>query len=396
MYLTSLTLRQFRSHSQLQLRVDSGVNLLLGPNGAGKTNFVEAIAVLTMGVSPRGADPETMIQWGQDGFAIKGEFASELASVEPFTLEMKYRIGSSRVVRLNGQTALRLRELIGKAPLVSFVPEDLSLVKGEPDLRRRAVNMVLAQVDPEYADALRRYTDAMKSRNATLRQISDGQLPQDTLLPWNAAVIQAGLVLCRRRAAFLEDFSERVAEIHRRVSGGKEEIRLEYAPSFVGPWDESAAQRWDDRFQWTQAQELATGTTMTGPHRDDVNFLLNGRLARSFGSEGQKRTCAVSFKLAEIPYMQEKTGHKPICLLDDVLSELDAQRAERLLEELSRTGQCFVTMTGLESWPQNRPLPAAVYHVDASGIHPGNETATAVVSDGKSDESPARSGLAVC
>lgn len=368
MFLRSITLRQFRNHRQLELDVEPGVNLLIGANGAGKTNVVEALAVLATGISPRGAEPENMVEWNQEGFAIKGEFAYENSGFDPITLEMKYRLGATRVIRQNGQIAVKLRDLIGRVPLVSFVPEDLSLVKGEPELRRKAINMILCQVDPVYADALRKYSDSVKARNAALRQFADGMIGKDAIEPWSAAVIEHGLIICRKRADFLEDFSERMSSVQDRISHRQEGVRLEYRPSFVGPWNEEAGVRWRGEMNRCEAQELAMGSTVMGPHRDDVLFLMDGRPSRFFASEGQKRTSAVAFKLAEIPYILEKLGQKPICLLDDVLSELDAERAGHLLDELSRTGQCFVTMTGLESWPRERELPAAVFRVDAAGV----------------------------
>ncbi len=374
MFLRSITLRQFRSHRLLELGVDPGVNLLIGPNGAGKTNVVEALAVLATGVSPRGAEPESMVEWNQDGFAIKGDFSHESGAAEPIVLEMKYRLGSTRVIRQNGAIAVKLKDLIGRVPLVSFVPEDLSLVKGEPDLRRRAINMILCQVDPVYADTLRKYADAVKSRNAALRQMADGRIGRDALEPWNQAVIEHGIVITRKRAEFIEDFSKRVAAVQQRISNGREEATIEYKPSFAGPWDGTAPGRWRDEMDRCEQQELAMGSTVVGPHRDDIVFMMNGRPSRFFASEGQKRTSAVAFKLAETPYIQEQLGQKPICILDDVLSELDAERAGHLLDELSRTGQCFVTMTGLESWPQGRELPAAVFQVGENGVYREGES----------------------
>jgi DNA replication and repair protein RecF len=368
MYLQSIVLRQFRNHRFLDLKIHSGVNLFLGSNGAGKTNLIEAVAVLATGVSPRGADSESLVQWGENGFSILGRFGYEDPLQTPVALEMKYKIGSSRVVRQD-DAAVRLRDLIGKVPIVSFVPEDLSLVKGEPDLRRRALNMVLAQVDSVYADALRKYTEAVKSRNAALRQWAQGEITRQALEPWDNAVIEWGLVLCQKRAEFIENFSTRVSFVQQRISGGKETLQLEYRPSFSGPWDDGAADRWKSIFKQMEPQEIATGTTLVGPHRDDMAFVLNDRSARAYGSEGQKRTCAVAFKLAEIPFIQDRSGQRPICLLDDVLSELDAERASHLLEELSRTGQCLVTMTGLESWPRQFPLPATIFRVDDMGIN---------------------------
>jgi DNA replication and repair protein RecF len=166
----------------------------------------------------------------------------------------------------------------------------------------------------------------------------------------------------------LKDFSVRVSAIQERITSGKETVDIEYKPSFAGPWEKEDVNRWLSHMKAIRAHEMALGATATGPHRDDLSFVLNGRPARSFASEGQKRTCAVAFKLAEIPFIEEKLGQRPICLLDDVLSELDANRAEHLLNELSRTGQCFVTMTGLESWPRHCALPASIFHVDADGI----------------------------
>lgn len=368
MYLQTLTVRQFRSYADLTLSVDSGVNLFLGLNGSGKTNLVEAVAVLTTGVSPRGADTEALVQWGTNGFYIGGRFAFDSPDIEPVKLDMKYQTGSTRVVRKNGSTAVRIRDLIGLVPIVTFVPEDLSLVKGEPGLRRRAINMILMQVDGAYAREQKAYNDAVKERNAALRQVADGSLAEDALAAWDRAVASAGLSICRKRAAFIEEFSLRAAGIHHRVSGLKERLELRYKPSFDAFSSDDAEERWIGIFESDRRREIALGMTMTGPHRDDLSFLLDGRPARSFASEGQKRTGAVSFKLAEIPYIQEKKSQKPLCLLDDVLSELDAERASHLLDELSRTSQCLVTMTGLESWPRDRTLPASVFRVDGARV----------------------------
>ena len=368
MRLQTLTLRQFRSYRDLTLQVNSGVNLFLGANGAGKTNILEAIAVLATGSSPRGSETDSLTEWGQNGFYLGGQFGYDEEGMEPILLEMKFQAGSPRVIRQNKQIVVRLKDLIGRVPIVSFVPEDLALIKGEPVLRRRAMNMILMQGDPVYAAELKNYNDTVRARNAALKQLADGQISTNAIEPWNISLAKSGLVLCQTRDAFIQDFSLRVGDIHRRMSGQKETMRIEYKPSFPGPWDENQEERWLNKLWSIRAQEMALGTTMMGPHRDDIAFLLNDRSAKSFGSEGQKRTGAVAFKLAEIPYIQEKRSQKPICLLDDVLSELDADRAAHLLDELTRTGQCFVTLTGLESWPRDRALPASVYRVDETGV----------------------------
>jgi DNA replication and repair protein RecF len=373
MRLQSLTLRQFRSHRELDLAVEPGVNLIVGSNAAGKTNLIEAVSVLATGQSPRGADNESMIQWGETGFLVRGVFAFDDPALDPLTLEMKVRSGAPRVIRENERTPVKLRDLLGRIPLVSFVPEDLSLVKGEPDLRRQAIDMILMQVDGGYLQMLRRFSEILRSRNAALRQIGSGEAPVDTLDPWDAAFVEAGLAITDRRAAFIREFSPRAARVHERVSGGKEILVLTYKPSLASeraPEDlgEERSLFWRGELRRHRDREIAVGSSLIGPQRDDVLFSLNGRPARAFASEGQKRTCAVAFKLAEIPFVEEKLGQRPICLLDDVLSELDHERAEHLLDELTRTGQCLVTLTGFEAWPRHRPLPAAIYRVDAAGV----------------------------
>ena len=368
MRLKTIILRQFRSHRDLTLDVEPGVNLFFGSNGAGKTNLLEAIAVLATGVSPRGGDSESMIQWGETGFAVKGVFEFDASDADPLTLEMKVRSGLPRLIRENEKIPVRLRDLLGRVPLVSFVPEDLAMVKGDPDQRRQAMDMILVQSDASYGSELRRYGEILRSRNAALRQISDGQSPADTLNAWDESLIEAGLLVCAKRAAFLNDFSPRVGRVYDRVSVGQEVVELIYKPSIAGPWDSTTKEKWSADLKAVREREIAVGSTLHGPQRDDILFQMDGRAAKYFASEGQKRTCAVSFKLAEIPYVHEKLGQKPICLLDDVLSELDTKRAEHLLDELSRTGQCFVTLTGLEAWPRHRPLPASIFKVNQEGI----------------------------
>lgn len=366
MYLSSITLRQFRNHRDTVLDVDPRLNLLVGPNGSGKTNFIEAIAVLTTGLSPRSAHPDSMVEWNKDGFFISGTFARESETDQALKLEMKF-LNGQRQIRRGDQTLVRLKDLIGMVPLVSFVPEDLAIVKGEPDVRRRSLNLVLMQIDPLYTENLRRYNEALKSRNAAIKQLNEGRLEEDALDPWDEEVLKYGMSLCKTRSEFLGEFSKIFSQIQERVSDGQDRANLTYKPSWVEPWTTGELNRLKNDFRLHRQKDIVIGTTMTGPHRDDMIFFLNGKPMRHFGSEGQMRTSAVAFKLAELEIIRRKKGEDPICLLDDVLSELDERRAHHLLEELVITGQCFVTMTGLESWPRaNRP-PAVIFQVFPNG-----------------------------
>jgi DNA replication and repair protein RecF len=251
------------------------------------------------------------------------------------------------------------------------------LLKGEPELRRRAMNSVLWQVDGAYAEALRVYQETLKARNAALKRINEGRASVETLSAWDGALVKAGLLICARRAAFVREFTPYFSRVDDRVSGGQNEITIEYHPSIPGPWDENGAERWRAKLVEMRPQEIALGMTLTGPQRDDLAFLMPDRLggpgrpARTAASEGQMRTAAIAFKLAEIPYIEERRHEKPICLLDDVFSELDHDRARHLLNELSQTGQCFVTLTGLESWPSKENPPVSIFTIDEKGVRHG-------------------------
>jgi len=366
MFLSSITLRQFRNHRDLRLEIDPKLNLLIGPNGSGKTNIIEAIAVLTTGFSPRGASPDHLIEWGENGFYISGVFGRDEEKASELTLEMKF-VDGQRQIKQGGQTSVRLRNLIGMVPLVSFFPEDLSIVKGDPDGRRRALNLVLMQIDPLYAENLRRFTETLRSRNAALKQLAEGRISEDALDPWDEELLKYGLPICEKRNQFLKEFTGIFSQIQSGISNGSDSSRLEYKPSLPGPWDGGNHDRLLRHLRLTRQKDVIIGTTMAGPHRDDISFFLNDKSARIFGSEGQMRTCAVAFKLGEVEIIRRMKGTEPICLLDDVLSELDEGRARRLLEELTKTGQCFVTMTGLESWPQDNRPKAAIFCVSSEG-----------------------------
>jgi len=366
MHLTSITLRQFRNHRDLTLRTGPRLNLLVGPNGSGKTNILEAVAVLTTGFSPRITGSDGFLQWGEKGFYISGVFAPDGGEDQTITLEMKFLDGQRHIKR-DSQTGMRLKDLIGTVPVVSFFPEDLAVIKGEPELRRRALNLVLMQIDPLYTENLRRYNEALRSRNAALRQLAEGEISEDALEPWDEELIKYALPVCARRSEFLEDFSPVYAQIQERISEGADSAHLEYRPSFPGPWESKDFVRLKENIKNLHQKDIVLGATMAGPHRDDILFYLNQKAARTFGSEGQIRTCALAFKLAELDIIRRVKNEEPICLLDDILSELDGARAECLLSELSRMGQCFVTMTGLESWPKRQINSAVIFHVGPGG-----------------------------
>ncbi len=349
MHLKSLSVRQFRNYSRLDLSLSPGLNVLCGPNGSGKSNLLEAVAFLCAGQSHRGADPRHLLQWEKEGFSLSGAFEGE----DPLTLEVRQKKGRARQVLLDGRPQKRIRDWAGRAPVVSFSPDDLHLVKGEPALRRRFLNAVLCQVDGRYWETLERYQKILEERNAALRQVREEAQSPSVLEPWDLSLLKEGLFLSFARRDFLADFDGRAARQHLRLSGGRERVRLTYKPSLLlseeGPEAALAANR--KRLQDLREGEIALGSTLAGPHRDDVELSLDDAPARAYASQGQQRTLAMALKRAEQEYLAERLGRRPLCLLDDVLSELDPARRDSLVEAFSDGAQCLVTLTSAADWP---------------------------------------------
>jgi DNA replication and repair protein RecF len=349
MFLRTLTLRQFRNYATLDGSFDPRLNLFIGPNGSGKSNLMEAVSVLATGRSHRGADPKHLLQWGTSGFALAGVFGGE----EDVELEIRQKAGRPRQVLVNGAAQKRLRQWVGRVPVVSFSPDDLDMVKGEPSVRRRVLNAVLCQTDPAYLDALQRYNKVMEERNAALRQVQEREQPPGILEPWDAALVKEGVFLSLARRLFISEFGARVAERHAALTGGREKAAFGYKPSLhrLEEGEEVAVASNRRRQVELREAEVALGASLIGPHRDDVELSLNGSPARAYASQGQQRTLALAVKLAELEYVTARLGRRPVCLLDDMLSELDPSRRDNLVSALGPDAQCFVSLTDLSEWP---------------------------------------------
>lgn len=354
MLLRDIRLHQFRSYEGLSLSPAPGLNLVVGPNGSGKSNLLEAAAVLAAGDSHRAAEAKQLFPWDKDAFSLHGVFAGE----EDVLVDVRQQRGRPRQVKVNNALQKRLRDWLGRIPVVSFCPDDLDLVKGEPSVRRKALNRMMGQAVPKVADLLLRYQKVVEERNAALRSVQEGRAAPSSLEPWDLALLREGAALSAARRDFIAGFGPRVAERHGTLSDGQERIALVYKPSFVLPASSGnapgepaeivAANR--RRLQDLRDGELALGASLIGPHRDDVEILLDDRSARAYGSQGEQRTLAIAFKLAERTVLKERLGREPILLLDDMLSELDPVRRGHLRSFLEDGAQSFVTLTDLSQW----------------------------------------------
>ena len=339
MHLTHLRLRDFRNYARLDADFSPGFHVLLGDNAQGKTNILEAIYLMATLRSFRGVGGAQMIRHGQKSYFVGGQVVGQGER------EIKmYWSARERNLSLDGQPVKKLSNYLGALRTVIFCTEDLQLVKGTGRSRRRFLDLLLAQTNPAYLPLLQRYMHTVRARNALLKQRSTDEAALDS---FSRELILTGNQLIRWRAELIPRFSPLARLAYRRISNDAEELRIEYLPSVKNDYAVELAQ--------ARNRERSYRSTLVGPHRDDVQLLLNEKSAAQFGSEGQKRTLAIALKMAQAEYLTGINGSAPVLLIDDVMGELDVKRRSGLmplLEQARKTsGQVFMTCTE-ENWPR--------------------------------------------
>jgi len=339
MHLAHLRLRDFRNYARLDVDFTPGFHLLLGDNAQGKTNVLEAIYLMATLRSFRGVGGAQMIRHGQKGYFAGGKVVGQ------GTREIKmYWSSRERSLSLDGRPVRKLTDYLGVLRTVVFCTEDLLLVKGSGRTRRRFMDLLLSQTYGGYLPLLQRYTRALRSRNALLKR---PVVDPAALDGFSAELVKAGEEIMRLRRELAPKLSPLAHLAYRLISSGAEELRLEYRPSVKQDFGVELAQSW--------RREGAYRATLIGPHRDELELLLNERPAAAFGSEGQKRTLAIALKLAQAEYLTGLHGSPPILLIDDIMGELDARRRGGFLPLLERAeqshGQVFMTATEA-NWPE--------------------------------------------
>ncbi len=357
MHLARLRLRDFRNYSRLDVDFGPGFHLLLGDNAQGKTNILEAIYLLASLRSFRGVGGAQMVRHGQRGYFVGCQV------VGPTVHEIKmYWSAKERRLAVDGQPVRRLSDYLGLLRAVVFCAEDLQLVKGPASRRRRFLDLLLAQTHPAYLPLLQRYLRALRSRNALLKQ---RQVEEAALEGFTRELVLAGNEIMRLRREFTPRFSPLARLAYRRIAHDAEDLRLDYLPAVKGDFAVELAK--------ARARERAFRTTVLGPHRDDLELLLEERPAAAFASEGQQRTLAVALKLAQAEHLAGLLGAPPILLIDDVMGELDARRRAGFVPLLDRTrhtqGQVFMTCTA-ENWPRELNRELRRWQVAAGALTP--------------------------
>ena len=357
MKLTRLRLFDFRNYETLDLTLDPGVNLILGENAQGKTNILEALYVCATSRSHKGSKDREMIRMGSDEAHIK---LNVKKNGLPYRIDMHLKKSKSKGIAIDMVPIRRSSELLGTMNMVFFSPEDLSIIKNSPAERRNFMDMELCQLDKIYVSLLANYKKVLDQRNNLLRQISFDKSKMDMLPVWDDQLVKYGIEIIKKRNHFIDLINEIIPDIHSNLTSGKEHLCLVYEKNAE---EESFASMLAEK----QEMDLRYQTTQTGPHRDDIAFLIDGMDVRKFGSQGQQRTVALSLKLAEIELVKRLIQDNPILLLDDVMSELDRSRQDALLESI-RGIQTILTCTGYDDFIKERLTIDKVYKVVAGTI----------------------------
>lgn len=359
MYLKTLHLRQFRNYQEQQVELCAPKTILVGNNAQGKSNLLEAVELLATLRSHRATRDRDLVQEGAAEGKITATLERQTGSVD---LALTLRRNGRRTVALNHQSLRRQMEFLGTLNAVQFSSLDLDLVRGGPEQRRHWLDTLLIQLEPFYAHILQQYNKILRQRNALLKQGTRGigeqgsrgefPIPDSELALWDAQLVVAGTRVTRRRARALQRLAPLAQFWHQAISGSQEILEIKYAPNIGLEQDdpEWVKQTFFQKIQQRATLEQHQGTTLVGPHRDEVEFFINKTPARAYGSQGQQRTLVLALKLAELKLIEEVVGEPPLLLLDDVLAELDPNRQNQLLDAIQERFQTLITTTHLSAF----------------------------------------------
>ncbi|UBF25426.1 DNA replication/repair protein RecF [Kovacikia minuta CCNUW1] len=421
MYLRSLHLHQFRNYLDQQVEFNAPKTILVGNNAQGKSNLLEAVELLSTLRSHRTSRDRELIHNTAAIAQVIGNLERDIGSVD---LSLTLRQNSRRTVALNGQSLRRQLDFLGVLNMVQFSSLDLDLVRGGPEQRRTWLDSLLIQLEPVYAYILQQYNQVLRQRNALLkrsreaggrRQEAGGEgdgggrggkedegenlhptphtlhptphfasiqnskfkiqnsphpTPHTELALWDAQLAATGTRVIRRRARVVQRLAPLAMEWHRAISGSTEELTVRYVPNVMLEKDDPGViqQAFLDRIRERSIAEQYQGTTLVGPHRDEVEFTINQTSARQYGSQGQQRTLVLALKLAELKLIEEVIGEPPLLLLDDVLAELDLNRQNQLLETIQERYQTLITTTHLGAFDSLWLRSSQIFSVKAGKL----------------------------
>ncbi|NOX38784.1 MAG: DNA replication/repair protein RecF [Calditrichaeota bacterium] len=367
MKLLELRLNHFRNYQDATIPFQEGINILYGPNGAGKTNILEAIYYLAITKSFRTSIDKHLIFSARDMFRIQGLFHTTQG--QEIVAHIAYSITRGKHLSVNGQKITRFADYIGDIPVVLLCPSDLSLSQGSPQQRRRFLDVLLSQSSKIYLHHLVQYRRALKQRNLLLQQTA----VEDSLLEsWEENLIKNGVLLIQKRLEVVEELSHRVQELYQRLSKTGDKVKMVYRSRINPGKGQDLETVYRETLRSHRPMEKELGSTLVGPHRDDLLFLINGKPMKTFASQGEHKTFVIALKLAEYHYLQRQKSETPILLFDDIFGELDADRITQMLNHLGSMGQVFVTTTSRNFFEKvgNALADVHYYYVKEGTISP--------------------------
>ncbi|MBX9254496.1 DNA replication/repair protein RecF [Desmonostoc muscorum CCALA 125] len=370
MYLKTLQLRQFRNYQDQRVDFTAAKTILVGNNAQGKSNLLEAVELLATLRSHRMARDRDLVREGEAIAQINAHLERQIGTSD---LTLTLRRNGRRSVALNGESVRRQMDFLGVLNAVQFSSLDLELVRGGPEGRRNWLDTLLIQLEPVYAYILQQYNHVLRQRNAFLKNNLEKlhtKSLQSELALWDAQLAIAGTRVIRRRDRAIQRLADIATAWHTSISGSTEILQIKYAPNI--PLEDNQPEQVQQAFlakiQQRSVAELHQGTTLVGPHRDEVELTINQTPARQYGSQGQQRTLVLALKLAELQLIEEVVKEPPLLLLDDVLAELDLSRQNQLLDAIQDRFQTLITTTHLGSFDSQWLKSSQILFVKAGEI----------------------------
>ena len=352
MYVKSLDLLNFRNYDSASIRLNPGINIFYGDNAQGKTNILEAIYLGGTSKSHKGTKDRDMIKIGGEESHIRMHVDK---NQNDYRIDMHLKKNKSKGIAIGGIPIRRAGELFGIVNIVFFSPEDLNIIKNGPGERRRFLDLILCETDKIYMSDLAQYGKCLSQRNKLLHDLYIQPYLESELSVWDEQLVNIGRRIIDKRAEFINSLSEIASDLHLKLTGGKEKLALSYEPN-------TESELFLDKINKNREADKKMKTTTSGPHRDDFCIKANAMDLRTYGSQGQQRTAALTLKLSEIRLIEERIHDHPVLLLDDVLSELDRDRQNYLLQSIKGT-QTLITCTGLDEFVENNFVADRTFHV---------------------------------
>ncbi len=333
MWIKKIKINNFRNYKSQEINLEKNINIFYGENAQGKTNIIEAIFLSSMGKSFRAKKDKEMIMLGEEKSNIEIEYEKTDRDGK-----IKIELGNKKIVYINGIKIKKLSELLGKINVVIFTPDDINILKGGPQNRRRFLDIMISQLRPNYMYNLNLYLKTLEQRNNYLRQIREENKNENMLDIWDEELSNYAINIYNYRKEFIEKIKNKIENIHSEITNNKEEIEIEYLSECI------SKEKYLELLKQRRKLDIIKGYTTKGIHRDDFNIYINKKELGIYGSQGQHRTAILSLKLSELNIVKDEIGESPILLLDDFMSELDEKRRKNFLEKINDV-QVIITCT---------------------------------------------------